>query len=225
MMNILIVDDHEMIGELFATLVKQHFAPVKVFVATSLRSGIEILENHTGEPFSIALIDLVIEGESEGAGTVRSFRNKFPSVPVLAISGLDAHAVASKVYEQGVQGFLSKFCSSEELIQAIRCVLRGDQFFLDGLHRALSSVTPVSKPRLVDLSTVEAPALSDRQLAILELLSSGFSDKGVAKKLGITDETVAYHLQKVFRTLNASTRTQAIAQAFRHGLLAVNRFV
>jgi DNA-binding NarL/FixJ family response regulator len=208
-----------MICELFAELVKQHFESVQVFVVTSLSSGIEILENHTGEPFAIALIDLVIEGETDGTCAVRSFCEKFPLVPVLAISGSGDNATALKIYEQGAQAFLSKFCSSSELILAIQCVLRGEQFAPAGL-KWLS--TPAAAHTLVESPAFSAPALTDRQIAILELLSSGFSDKGVAKKLGITDETVAYQLQKVFRTLNASTRTQAIAQAFRHGLLAVS---
>jgi DNA-binding NarL/FixJ family response regulator len=215
-MNVLIVDDHEMIGELFAALVKQNFGKVQVFVATSLSSGLKILENHTGEPFAIALIDLVMAGETECTDHIFIFRKKFPSVPVLAISGSSTQANALSVFEKGAQGFISKFCKSDDFIEAIRCVLRGEQFAPVRLQESLV------KPNCFGSTGFAAPALTDRQILILELLSSGFSDKGVAKKLGITDETVAYHLQKVFRALNASTRTQAIAQAFRHGLLAVS---
>jgi two-component system, NarL family, nitrate/nitrite response regulator NarL len=207
-MKILIIDDHEMIGELFSALVRQHFPQALVFVATSLKAGMQILENHKRERFAIAVIDLVLEGETGGAGTIGVFRKRFPLVPVLAISGLDAHSVAPSVYAQGAHGFLPKFCSSQEFIEAIDCVLNGRQYTPAGLESR---------------SAKNTPSLSERQILILNLLSSGFSDKGVAKKLGITDETVAYHLQKAFRTLNASTRTQAIAEAFRQGLLAFSR--
>jgi DNA-binding NarL/FixJ family response regulator len=215
MLKILIVDDHEIIGQLFAALVRQHFPQSQVFVATSLQMGMRILENHKRQPFSLAVIDLVLEGEADGTKTVSMVRKTFSALPILVVSGLDAQDVVPSVFRQGAHGFLSKFCSSEDFIKAIRCVLQGEQFVPAGLENLITSGSENLTPQSI-------PVLSNRQIAILELLSSGFSDKRAATQLGITEETIAYHLQKVFRILNASTRTQAIAQAFRHNLLSAN---
>jgi two-component system, NarL family, nitrate/nitrite response regulator NarL len=211
-MNILIVDDHEMIAELFSTAIQRHLPHARTHLATSLKAGLKILEDHAYETFSLAIVDLVIHGESEGAATIANFRKFCPTVPVLAVSGLDVETVAPAVFDYGAHGFLPKFCSSDEFIRAVSTILKGERFVSSASH------IHMSKP-----SRTSRPVLSERQLLILELIGSGFSDKSVAKELGITDETVAYHLKNAFRILDVSTRTQAITQAFRRGLLAVGQ--
>jgi two-component system, NarL family, nitrate/nitrite response regulator NarL len=212
-MNVLLIDDHEMMGELLASLITRRFPLSRVCSATSLIGGLQMIAGSASkEAFSIAVIDLVIKGESEGTTTIKTFRSQYPTIPVLAISGLDAETIAPVVFSQGALGFLPKFCSSDELIRAIESVLRGERFIPDCLKGFILKPPKNTQPRL-----------TDKQLQILELLGSGFSDKSMASSLGISDETVAYHLKNVFRILDASTRTQAITRAFRLGLLEVNR--
>jgi DNA-binding NarL/FixJ family response regulator len=112
-------------------------------------------------------LTLVIKGESEGPATISIFYQKFPEIPVLAVSGLEPAAVAVAAYEQGAKGFLPKFCSSEEFIQAIKCVSSGHLFISYGIKGLLAKPVVANQPKL-----------SDRQLKILELLSLNSHSSG-----------------------------------------------
>jgi two-component system, NarL family, nitrate/nitrite response regulator NarL len=213
-MNILVVDDHEIVGTLLANMIRQFASETSVLLATSLEEGMRLVDFHHPGSFSLAVVDLVIKGESEGPSTITVFREAFPSIPVLAISALDGNEIAPLVYAKGARGYLPKHCTPDEFLLAIQKILNGELY----IHRDFENVigNPIANRR---------PLINERQLQILELLGQGLSDKGVAIKLGITDDTVAYHLQNVFRALEVSTRAQAVAQAFRLGLLTVSRTV
>ena len=207
-MKILVVDDHEMIGDLLASLVRDNIENAQVILATTLKEGIEAVERGGPDTFALAVVDLVILGEIEGPSTVTRFREKFPIIPVLAISALDGADVAAALYSGGARGFLPKHSSTEEFLKAVKTVLAGERYVPIGLEEVANSIGQ-SQPSV----------LRGRQLEIVELLGQGLSDKVIANQLGISAETVSYHLQNAFRALEVSTRAQAVARAFRLGLI------
>lgn len=207
-MKILVVDDHEMIGDLLAGLVRDNIEDAQVFIATTLKEGIEVIERGGPDTFALAVLDLVIHGEIEGPSTVARFRQKFPIIPVLAISALDGADVAAALYSGGARGFLPKHSSTDEFLKAVKTVLEGERFVPIEFEEAANS-----------LSQNQPPALRGRQLEIVELLGQGLSDKLIANQLGISADTVSYHLQNAFRVLEVTTRAQAVARAFRLGLI------
>ena len=207
-MKILVVDDHEMIGDLLASLVRDNIENAQVFLATTLKEGVEVVERGGPDNFALAVVDLVILGEIEGPSTVTQFRQKFPAIPVLAISGLDGADIVAALYSGGARGFLPKHSSTNEFLKAVKTVLVGERYVPIGFEESANS-----------LEQNQPLVLRGRQLEIVELLGQGLSDKVIANQLGISTETVSYHLQNAFRALEVTTRAQAVARAFRLGLI------
>ncbi len=92
---------------------------------------------------------------------------------------------------------------------------------LDAALRAVSVGLRVSLPAPPGFDAAEAtrPLLTPRELEILACLGEGMSNKGVARKLGISAHTVKFHLEAVFSKLDATSRAEAVAKGLRRGLI------
>lgn len=111
-----------------------------------------------------------------------------------------------RAVEAGVRGYLLQDCSAAELVDAVRCIATG--------HRFLS---PVVAEQLLDALNYEVPTV--RQLQVLQLISQGLSNKAISSRLGIGERTVKMHVKAVLSRLGARTRTAAMAEAMRRGML------
>ena len=210
--KILIVDDHEVVGQLLAQLVTENIAGADVQVCYSTSSALRLLTDASDAPFSLVVLDLLLDGESSGPITVSKLRSKHPTVPVLAMSALDGPDVVAAVFRYGASGFVPKKSDPEEFVAAVKTVLSGKVFVQDEM-RDLSIVSDKATSTL----------LTAQQLRIVSMLGQGQTDKQIAAFEGIAEDTVAFHLRNVFRILGAATRAQAVATAYQKGLLRVQR--
>jgi DNA-binding NarL/FixJ family response regulator len=111
-----------------------------------------------------------------------------------------------RAVDAGVRGYLLHDCSVEELSDAVRCVAEG--------RRYLSC--PVAD-QLLDNFSAAAPTA--RELEVLQLMAEGLANKDIGRRLGIGEGTVKTHVKALLRKLAEPTRTAAIGEAFRRGLL------
>jgi DNA-binding NarL/FixJ family response regulator len=109
-----------------------------------------------------------------------------------------------KALRAGACGYLLKRCSPEELVSAIHEVQHGGAPMSREIARKViaSFREPVS-------SAAEVEGLSPREREILELLASGFPNKEIAARVGLTDGTVRWHLRHVYNKLHVRSRTEA----------------
>ena len=98
----------------------------------------------------------------------------------------------------GADGLLLKTARPEQTIQAIRQVMAGQVIFPAAARRWLNKRTPK-----------EAISLSDREIEVLVHVAKGLTNARVAKTLSISENTVKFHLQKIYQQLKVSNRTQA----------------
>lgn len=210
--NILIVDDDEMIGQLLAQWITEKIAGVIVHVCDSSASALRILARVSDTPFSLVVLDLLLDGESSGPITVSKLRAKHPSLPILAMSSLYGSDIVAEVFRYGANGFVPKRCSPNEFIAAVQTVLAGKVFVQDEMRE----MTIVSK-------TAASTLLTAQHLRIVAMLGQGMTDKKIAAAETISEETVAFHVRTIFRILGAATRAQAVAKAYQAGLFRIRR--
>jgi DNA-binding NarL/FixJ family response regulator len=111
-----------------------------------------------------------------------------------------------RAIDAGVRGYLLDDCSSVELADAVRCVAVGGTYL------------PIQvAQQLAESLTYEAPTA--RELAVLELMSHGLSNKDIGRRLGIGEGTVKTHVKALFEKLCVATRTAAVAEGQRRGML------
>ena len=205
-MKILHADDHPMFREGVRFFLKLLDAQVVVLEASNIQGALDKLALEG--PVDLVVLDLQMPGTSELDGFFTIHR-RYPNVPIVIVSGLNDPRTIRALLDGGARGYIPKLASSEQLMDALRRVLRGEVYLPDALFIP-DSETAASE---------EAAALTARQLQILPLLAEGMPNKRIADALDVTEGTIKQHLKDLFRRLNASNRTQAVKEARRLGLL------
>ncbi len=132
-------------------------------------------------------------------------------IPVLLLLDANDSAVLSAALRSGIRGAISPDATLEELESAVFAVKAG-----------LVVTTPASLGELLPrppLAQELAEPLSDRELEVLDLLAEGLSNKLIAHRLNISEHTVKTHVAAIFVKLGVASRTEAVSQAIRRGLV------
>jgi DNA-binding NarL/FixJ family response regulator len=160
-------------------------------------------------PVDLLLLDLQMPG-MDGVESLQWLRRRYPTLPVVIVSGVADTRTIRALLDAGARGYIPKFTGSEQLLDALRRVLRGEVYVPD------VALLPAAG---LAVRGADASTLTDRQLQILPLLADGMPNKRIAQALGLTEGTIKQHLKDLFKRLNASNRTQAVNEARRQGLL------
>jgi two-component system, NarL family, response regulator YdfI len=130
-----------------------------------------------------------------------------PIPVVLLLDPADAHA-ATAALRSGIRGAIARDATREEIQAAVEAVNAG----LVVTAADFVSATPATVQDLIE-------PLTDREREVLELVAEGLSNKLIAHQLNISEHTVKTHVASIFAKLGASSRTEAVSQAIRKGLV------
>ncbi|AJS60573.1 response regulator [Paenibacillus sp. IHBB 10380] len=219
MVRILLVDDHPSVGEGTKNMIEQD-ADMQV---TVILSGMEALEIVKTETFDVMLFDLNMPGIN-GLELTKRMMNTNPDSRVLIYTGYEISPHYNLLNDSGVSGFVSKTASREQLLNAIRCTLRGEAVIPITLLRQLRrNEIRINQSR--DDKTIEEVSINEREQEILQEVAKGSSNKDIATKLIMSQRTVEYNLTRIFEKLNVRTRSEAIVEAKRLRLIHSGEFV
>lgn len=215
MLNILLIEDHALVREGMAQLVRQLDVEVHVHEAANGEEGVAVLEQE--DDIDLVLLDLSLPG-MDGLSWMKIQRRRFPAVPILVVSAHDDGETIGKVMRAGAAGFVAKASPTDRLLDALRRVLDGEivepskapAYPLGIDHPDSAPASPgTAKNRPKDLG------LSPRQSDVLQLLAKGKTNAEIAHLLGLTEGTVKIHVTAVFKALGVKNRTQAMVAANR----------
>jgi len=161
---------------------------------------------------SVVLMDIRLPGMN-GIDATRRIRRDHPGTRVLVISAYDDEEYIRGALEAGASGHLSKAAPGRQLIEAVRAVAAGGTVIEPAVLNHL----------LAGTSTAPLPAaqLTERELAVLELLAHGLHNKQVATRLGISRRTVERHCDNIYDKLGVGSRTEAVVQAISAKLVSL----
>ncbi|MGK5558157.1 response regulator [Actinomadura kijaniata] len=159
----------------------------------------------------LVLMDLRLGEGIDGVEATRRIL-ALPGPPrVLVLTTYDSDADIARAIDVGAAGYLLKAGPPEELFQGIRTAVRGE-----------TALSPRVATRLTNRMRDPAPALSPREIEILELLATGLSNRQIARRLFISEATVKTHLVHVFGKLGVDTRTAAVTAAVERRLIRIS---
>ena len=204
--NILIVEDHTVVSEGLAAML----ATADDFnLVGSRSSGEEAVETVASGGVDVALMDVSLAGTLTGIDATRKIKESSPETKVLVLTMYTDPATVAEAIKAGADGYMSKGASRDSLLRAIRDIADGkavlDPGVTDGVFGRLGGR--------------QSSALSDREVAVLQSLSNGNSTKDTAQEMHLSEETIKTYLKQVFRKLQVRDRTEAVAEAFRRGLI------
>ncbi len=207
--RLLIADDHE----IARSGLKKMLEGTEIKVAGEAASGPAAAKYALENEVDVVLMDVRMP-EGDGLTALGRIKLDKPNLAVLMFSAFDNPTYVARAVALGANGYLSKNCSRDELIAAIRTVATGENAWT---RQELRRVTgALATPRIT--ADVEAP-LTQRESDVLRQLAHGLTNKQIAEALHISYETVKEHVQHVLEKIGVSDRTQAAVWAVRKGLV------
>ena len=203
--RLLLCDDHPVVRSgLRGMLESQHDLEV-VDEATDGNEAVLLARRHRPD---VVLMDLRMP-KVDGVTATELIKANQPDINVLILTTYETYADVVRAVAVGAHGFLLKDAPQEEIFNAVRDVARGN-----------SPLAPSVAARLVErVRGDNENTLSPREIEILQLVSRGVNNKGVANELWISEATVKSHLNRIFDKLDAVDRTSAVTAALRRGII------
>ena len=218
-MKVLIVDDHALIRDGLFQLLPKLLPGLKAFGAATCDEALAIL--HQERDIGLILMDLGLPGIS-GTDGIRMVREKFPEIPLVALSGTQERDVVVAAIKGGAMGFIPKSYTWERMSGALQFILLHKGVFLPAELMVSDGVSPASDSSKTEKAKSVDPrslGLTDRQVVVLQHVLMGKPNKAIARALGIELATVRTHVTAVLRSLNVTTRTEAVIKAHQLGLV------
>src|SRR5215210_6404968 len=206
-LRVVAVDDHQLM--LDAIRITLEDADAIELVGEAL-SGSEALPVIARTQPDIVLLDIRMPN-MDGLACLGKIRERHPDVKVVILSGIDEPEQIRTALEQGACAFVVKHVDPRDLASALRQAAAGTVFQV--LDSGDSGEDNAAK----------AAGITESELRVLRSLAQGMSNKQIAGKLFITEQTVKFHLTNIYRKLQVSNRTEATRYAYQHGLV-VNPF-
>jgi DNA-binding NarL/FixJ family response regulator len=163
----------------------------------------------------VVLCDLRLQGVS-GLDLCRRLLERDPNRRVVLLSVYDDEQYVFQALRAGASGYLLKKISGEELVRHLELVYAGERVVDTVLAgRAMDSAARLASG---EFWPGARQGLTHRESEVLSLMVTGLSNRGIATRLVVGDETVKSHLRAIYRKLGVSDRTGAVAAALREGI-------
>jgi two-component system, NarL family, nitrate/nitrite response regulator NarL len=212
-MRLLIVDDHPVLREGLAALLRQVGPETVVLQACDAAEGLRLIEADAA--LDLVVLDLMMPGMG-GLPAIVEFGRARPDLPVIVLSSSEDPQDARKALAQGALGYVPKSASQHTLMSAIRVVLNGDVYVPP---LVLHEVTGARQAQFRRRSGDGGPVLTARQIEVLRRISEGQPNKTIAFDLELSEKTVKAHITAIFKALDVVNRTQAAAIGREAGLI------
>lgn len=208
--RVLVVDDHPMLRRAVRETLEQHFPELEV-VGEAADEMAAIALAAELEP-AFAIVDLSLEG-GHGLELIKRLRQARPELRILVFTMHEERLYARRAFAAGAHGYLNKQATPAEFLAAVRAVLEGEEY---SSPHARAPLGTSRTPREPEAPGRERPALSDRELEILELIGRGKTTREIAGRLELSAKTVDAYRQRVKVKLGAKSMAELAQLAVEH---------
>ena len=200
--KLLVVEDHHIVRQGLVALLNAVADMAVVADTADGAQGVELFRKHQPD---VTLMDLRLPGMG-GAEAVAKIRSEYPNARIIVLTTFDGDEDIYRALQAGARGYLLKGMFGDELLDAIRAV-----------HAGKTRIPPVVAERLA--SRMGGSELTAREMAVLELIVGGKSNKEIGYELSISEATVKTHINNLLSKMGVTDRTQAATAAIQRGLV------
>jgi DNA-binding NarL/FixJ family response regulator len=200
--RVLIADDHTVVREGLVSLIQRKPDMTVIGEAKDGREAVDLWKQHRPD---VTLLDLRMP-ELDGVSAIKEIRDQDEHARILVLTTFDGDEDIFRAIQAGAKGYLLKDVPREALMDSIRRVNAGETCV--PVHLAAKLAERVS-----------GETLSSREVDVLKLMAQGKSNKEIGAALFISEGTVKSHVKAIFAKMNVISRTEAVANATRRGLI------
>jgi two-component system, NarL family, response regulator DevR len=208
--RILLVDDHEMVREGLKAMLQSE-PDLEVVAETGL--GREVPGLLDGSRPDIVLLDVRLPDMS-GVEVCRQATRSHPDVKVIMLTTFVDPDLVDECIDAGARGYLVKDVRGMSLKENVRAVSRGQAVLAPEVAGGI-----LDRVRERRLAEAGPPGLTQSQVAILGLMTRGFSNREIATEVHLSENTIKTHIQEIFRKLGVHNRVEAVMTATKHNWL------
>jgi DNA-binding NarL/FixJ family response regulator len=210
-MRVLVADDHALFRDGLRSLLEAH----GVTVVAEARNGQEAVELARQHQPDIVLMDISMP-VLNGLAATRLITTELPEIAVVVLTASEEDDDLFEAVKSGAQGYLQKDLEADRFFTLLEGVIRGEPALTPNLARKLLGAF-ANPPK--DEPDTPGTTLTEREREVLDLLVQGVtSNRDLAARLFVSENTVKYHLRNILDKLHVENRAQVIAYAHRHGL-------
>jgi DNA-binding NarL/FixJ family response regulator len=199
----IIADDHPIYRSGIRQLLGQPYPQMTISEAGSYD---EVLNSASqGAAPGLFILDLCFPG-MEPRTTIPQLRKKYPRASLIIVSMNDDSDTIKRVHSFGVDGFISKAASSEQLLDGVNKVLAGE----------FVSIGPDTKLNVLDFLALQYPGLTKRHHEVISCLIEGKSNKEIGLELGVSPFTIRLHVSAILMEMGVTSRTAVANIAARY---------
>jgi len=209
MYRVNLVEDDPEVNKRLAELIEAHPNYTLTHNATTLSEGKMALASQQPD---ILLVDLGLP-DGSGIELIKAIHLLRLDTQAMVISGFHDEHTVFQALEAGAQGYLLKYDDSQAITDCLQQMLEGGAPMSAAIARLMLNKFQTPKP------TPLPEVLTERQQRILKYISQGFSSQEIAEKLNIRYYTVTTHIKNIYSKLQVNSRTEALQEAHKLGLL------
>jgi two-component system response regulator DevR len=209
MIRIAIIDDHELVREGLKVILARE--PDFEVVAESASADLILDLVETTHP-DIVLLDARLPGIA-GPSACRLLTESHPEVRVLIVSSFADDDLVQECIMAGAKGYVLKDIERFNLRESIRSVHRGDGVVSPAIAATVLDIVRTHR----ETRTSTRPELNESQWAILRFIGEGDSNREIAQRVHLSENTVKSHIQEIFRKLGVRNRVEAALRATKEG--------
>jgi len=209
--NILLVDDHDLVR----LGINRLLSDIKGFnIVGEAKSGEEAIEKVNKLRPDVVLMDVKMPGMG-GLEATKRIVKQHPKIKVLVVTVYGDEPYPSRVLQAGATGYMTKGASVEEMVQAINSVYSGKRYLSPEVAQQLAL------KHLTHQDESPFESLSERELQVLVMITSGQKVQEIADQLYLSPKTVNSYRYRLFEKLNVDTDVELTHLAIRHKLIAM----
>jgi DNA-binding NarL/FixJ family response regulator len=202
MIRVMCVDDHPLMREGIAAVIRSQPDMTLVVEAANGREGVEAFRKHRPD---VTLMDLRLPDMS-GIDALAAIRAEFPDARVIMLTTFEGDVEIRRALHAGARSYFLKSTPAEELLDAVREV-----------HAGRKRIPPDIAAQIAE--HVSEEPLTRREVEILQEMSGGLRNRAIGERLFIAEETVKVHIKHLMFKLGAKDRTDAVAIGVRRGII------